>query len=126
MNELKNSNEPKAEREGPTFRPNVDIVSTDDEILIYADVPGARFDGIEVQFDRGVLELSARVLPRPGARTPLREEYAVGSFHRAFRLAEEFDGSKTTAEHRNGVLCLRVPKAEAAKATKVEVRAVQA
>lgn len=111
---------------GPVFRPNVDIVSTNDELLIYADLPGAEFDGIDVQFDRGVLELSARIPRRDGARTPLREEYAVGGFRRAFRLAEEFDGSRTTAEYRNGVLCLRVPKAAEARATKVEIRAGKA
>lgn len=107
------------------FTPNVDIVRGQDEILIYADLPGAAADGVEVSFDRGVLQLQASVAKRTPPGRPVREEYAVGDYRRSFTLAEEYDGSKASAEFEHGVLCLRIPKAAQARAHRVEIRAGQ-
>lgn len=109
-------------RSASSFRPNIDIVSAENEVMILADLPGVEPEGIEVKFDRGVLELHAKLAPREQRRVPLSEEYAVGDFRRAFQLAEEFDGAKTNAEFHDGVLCLRIPKA-AARSQRVQIRA---
>jgi HSP20 family molecular chaperone IbpA len=111
---------PEVER--AAFTPNVDIVRGQDEVLIYADLPGTTADGIEVSFDRGMLQLQARVARRSLPGTPLREEYAVGDWRRSFTLSEEYDGSSTSAEYHEGVLCLRIPKAAQARAHRVQVR----
>jgi HSP20 family protein len=110
-------------RSATSFRPNIDIVSAENEVVILADMPGVEPEGIEVKFDRGVLELYAKVIPRNQRRNPLSEEYAVGDFRRAFQLAEEFDGAKTSAEFHDGVLCLRIPKAAVARSQRVQIRA---
>lgn len=114
-----------AERAQParTFRPSVDILHADDALLIFADLPGALPDAIQVQFDRGVLALTANVAPRAISGVTISREYAVGDFQRSFRLPDEFDGSKTSAEYRDGVLCLRVPKADEARAQRIEIKA---
>jgi len=112
-----------AVRSATSFRPNIDIVSAENEVVILADVPGVEAEAIEVKFDRGVLELYAKVSPRNPRRTALSEEYAVGDFRRAFQLAEEFDGAKTSAEFHDGVLCLRIPKAALARTQRVQIRA---
>jgi HSP20 family protein len=111
------------ETEGSTFTPNVDIVRGPDEVLIYADLPGAKPESLDVSFDRGVLQLFARVDRREPAGRAVREEYAVGDYRRSFTLSEEYDGSKTSAEFHEGVLCLRIPKAAAARAQRVQIRA---
>jgi HSP20 family protein len=106
-----------------TFRPNVDIVHGGDAVLIFADLPGAAPDAIEVRFDRSVLALTARVAARANSGATISKEYSVGDYQRSFRLPEDFDGSKTTAEYRDGVLCLRVPKAKEARSHKIEIKA---
>src|SRR5687767_4637898 len=111
------------EQSAVTFRPNVGIVNAGDEVLIFADLPGAEPDGSDVRFERGVLELKAKVAPRAAGRTRVLEEYRVGDFQRSFRLPEEFNGSGTSAEFQNGVLCLRVPKSTEARAHRIQVQA---
>ncbi|HUR28128.1 MAG TPA: Hsp20/alpha crystallin family protein [Planctomycetota bacterium] len=106
-----------------TYQPSVDIVHTNDELLIFADLPGAVHDGIEVSFERGVLELRARVARNETSRDALLEEVRVGDFQRAFRLPDDFDGSATRAEVRDGVLTLRIPKAQSARAQRIEIQA---
>lgn len=109
----------------PTFQPNVDIVRTENEAFIHADLPGVEPRAIEVRFERGVLELRGKLAARPSGRKPLREEYALGNFARSFTLSDEFDGAGTTADYTDGVLTLRIPLAERARSRKIEVRAGQ-
>jgi HSP20 family protein len=104
-----------------TYQPSVDVVQTSEELLIFADLPGALHDDIEVSFERGVLELRAKVARREPSRAVLLEEVRVGDFQRAFRLPEEFDGSQTRAEVHDGVLTLRIPKAQRARAQRIKI-----
>ena len=112
-----------AEDASVAYQPSVDIVHTENELLIQADLPGAAHDGIEVSFERGMLELRARVARREGAGTALLEEFRVGDFQRAFRLPEDYDGSETRAEVHDGVLTLRIPKARSARPKRIEIQA---
>lgn len=114
--------EVQPEVEPTVYTPNVDIVRSADEVLIYADLPGADPQSIEVNFDRGVLQLHARVTPRALSGNPLREEYSVGDWRRSFTLSEEYEGASTAAEYHDGVLCLRIPKAAQARAQRVPIR----
>jgi len=103
--------------------PAVDIIEKDDELLLMADVPGARADGIDIQYERGELTITARVQPRqPAGTTYLLREYGVGDFVRTFRVSEAIDASKIEAEVADGVLTLHLPKAEALKTRKIAVK----
>ena len=108
---------------GYYFRPNVDIVEKADELTVLADMPGARADGIEVNFEDGMLTIRAKVPPRHENVEFLVHEYAVGDFYRTFRIHETIDASKITAEYADGVLTLHLPKSEAAKPRKISVKA---
>jgi len=111
-------------RGGRYYVPNVDIIETDDELLVLADVPGAKSEDIEVQFDNGVLTIYAKVPPRQGQGTRwLLREYGVGDYYRAFSIGEEIDASRISAELKDGVLTLHLPKREAIKPKRIEVRA---
>jgi HSP20 family protein len=104
------------------YRPNVDIVELPHELVLFADTPGARSDSIDVQFENGELTVRADVEPRqPGVNYLLRE-YGVGGFVRTFRVGEQVDASRITAEYADGVLKLHLPKAEAVRPRKIEVR----
>jgi HSP20 family molecular chaperone IbpA len=109
-------------RNGLCFRPNVDIQERDDELLVVADVPGAKSDSIDLHFEDGMLTIHAKVSPRQEHEHGyLLREYGVGDYYRTFRVSEAVDASKITAEYADGVLTLHLPKAEAVKPRKIEV-----
>lgn len=110
-------------RSGRTYRPDVDILEQQDELLVVADVPGAARDAIDVKFEDGMLEIYAAVAPRlEDGRTCLLQEYDVGDYYRSFQVSEAIDAGKISAEYADGVLTLHLPKAEAVKARKIAIR----
>lgn len=104
-----------------TFLPNVDIFETPQEIQLLADIPGAKGEEIDIDFDKGALTIHARVEPRQPEGGFLLREYGVGDFNRTFQVSEKIDASRITAEYRDGVLTLHLPKVEAAQARKITV-----
>ena len=110
-------------RSGPTYLPNVDILEKENELLIRADMPGVTAEGVDIRFENGVLTITGRVPPRAmDEATPLHREYGVGDFYRTFRVSEAIDSSKISAEFAHGVLTLHLPKVEAVRARRIEVR----
>ena len=108
---------------GRHFRPNVDILEEDDELLVLADMPGARGDRIDIQFEDGTLTIHAKVDARQGDGTEyLVSEYEVGDYYRTFQVSESIDASKINAEYSDGVLTLHLPKSEASKPRKITVK----
>lgn len=109
-------------RSGRCYRPEVDILEQQDELLVLADVPGAARDAIDVKFEDGMLEIHAAVLSRPtDGRTCLLQEYGVGDYYRSFQVSEAIDAGKISAEYADGVLTLHLPKAESIKPRKITV-----
>jgi HSP20 family protein len=107
---------------GLTYQPNVDIQDLGTEILLVADVPGARAAGLDVSFEDGVLTVHAAVEPRVLPGRCVRQEYGVGDYRRSFRLGDGFDASLITADYRRGVLTIRVPRLAAVRPRKIAVQ----
>lgn len=108
---------------GRCYQPNVDIVESPAELTLYADMPGVRGDGVDVNFENGTLTLVGKVGPRQKDDTNfLLREYGLGDFHRTFQVGEAIDAEKITAELVDGVLTLHLPKAEAARPRKIAVK----
>jgi HSP20 family protein len=114
---------PEATRGGVYFTPRVDIVETDSELTLYAEVPGVRPDDVDLRYEKGELLLHARVKPVEGQRSMLLQEYEEGDFYRAFTIHESIDSGRISAECKNGVLTVHLPKAEAARPRQISVRA---
>lgn len=115
---------PEQTRSGRTYVPAVDIIEKDDELLLLADVPGAKAEGIDINYERGQLTIAAHVEPRQNPRHAYTlQEYGVGDFVRTFQVGENIDASKVNAEVSRGVLTLHLPKAEKAKTRKITVKA---
>lgn len=110
-------------RDPLSYRPNVDICDTGEAVVILADLPGAKAEGIDVTFEDGVLSLHATVTARDLPGKLLRQEYGIGDYRRSFRLGEGFDASLITADYTSGVLTLRVPRLAAVRPRKIAVRA---
>ena len=108
---------------GQYYRPNVDILEKDDELVVLADMPGAKGDQIDVHFEDGTLAIHAKVEPRQDPKVQyLINEYGVGDYYRNFKVSEAIDPEKITAEFANGVLTLHLPKAETLKPRKISVK----
>ena len=115
---------PERTRGGRTYVPNCDIVEKENEIMVLADVPGVKSGDVDVTYEQGVLEISAKIQPRQDEDTTqyLLREYAVGDYHRSFRLGESIDVANIQAELKDGVLTLHLPKAEVAKRKQIDVK----
>lgn len=102
--------------------PAVDIFETEDGLTVVADVPGVAKDGIQIDVDDKILSIRGTVsLPRREGL--ISREFGMMNYFRQFRLSDEVDQSKINAELEQGVLTLRLPKAEHAKPRRIEVKA---
>jgi len=109
-------------RNGNYFPPRVDIVETESELLLYADMPGVKPDGIDLRYENGELILHGKVEKPPIEGNVIYGEYDVGDYYRVFQVHETIDASKIDAEFKNGVLTVHLPKQEKAKPKKVAIR----
>ena len=105
-----------------TYRPNVDIFDTADELLLMADLPGANPETIDVSMESGILTIQAEVAPRQwGGGQSIAHEYGVGGFHRRFEIDESIDAEHVAAEYHDGELTVRLPKAQQARRRRIPV-----
>jgi len=113
----------EATRPGPVFTPAVDIFETENSITLLADMPGVQADGLGIDLRENVLTIDGRVRqPEKRNEQMLLEEYETGSYRRDFRLTNLIDQDGIDASLSDGVLRLTLPKAEAARRRKIEVR----
>jgi HSP20 family protein len=112
----------EATRGGVFFTPRVDIVETDSELTLLAEVPGVGPDDVDLRYEKGELVLHGRVKPRHEGQTMLLQEYEEGDFYRAFNISESIDASRISAECKNGLLTVHLPKVESLRPRQISVR----
>ena len=114
---------PPMDLEPASWSPAVDLVETAEAYVVVADVPGVDPSTIDLSLTGNVLTIRG-VKPDEHASEasgPLRERL-FGPFHRQIVLSGAVDFEATQAEARNGVLKIRLPKREAAKARTIPVQ----
>ncbi len=92
--------------------PRVDIEETKDAYLITAELPGMSKKEVNVEIDNNVLMISGERKEEKEDKQYHRKEIFVGSFSRAFSLPEHVDTDNVSAEFKNGLLHLKLPKIE--------------
>jgi HSP20 family protein len=107
---------------GLTYSPRIDIWESDDELVLYADLPGVAAGDVDIQFENRELRIHGKVAPRHEKINFLYGEYGIGDFYRTFTIGETIDAEKISAELHNGVLVLRLPKTEAVKPRRIQVQ----
>src|SRR5262249_33359356 len=112
---------PEQTRGGIYFTPRVDIVETDKELTLYADLPGVRPDDVDLRYERGELLLHGRVQARHPERGFVLGEYEVGDFYRVFTIHESIDAGRIAADFKNGVLIVHLPKVEQAQPKQIKI-----
>jgi len=105
-----------------TVTPRVDVLETEDELLVLADMPGVRPDDVDLRFENGELTVHGRRQPSHRDKTPAAAESFALSYFRSFRLTEQIAADKIEAGLKNGVLTLRLPKVEAVKPRRIAVK----
>ena len=107
---------------GITFSPRFDIWESDDEMILYGDLPGVLPEDLDVRFEKPVLTIHGKVRPRHNDIKFLHCEYGVGDFHRTFTIGEAINTDKISAELKNGVVTVHLPKSEKVKPRRIEVK----
>lgn len=105
-----------------TFVPRFDIWETDDELLLYGDLPGVTPENLDIRFENRELTIHGKVSPRYEGVEPFVGEYGVGDYHRTFSVGEAIDAEKISAEMHHGVLTVHLPKSEKVKPRRIEVK----
>ncbi|MDB4877221.1 MAG: heat shock protein Hsp20 [Gemmatimonadetes bacterium] len=113
--------------ESRAWVPAIDVVETKDAYVMYAELPGVDASKAEITFEQNVLTIRGAKpsLIASSNQAELRvfaAERAIGSFERAIRLPEFVDGDNIEAEFSNGLLIVRVPKAQAAQVRRIEIK----
>ena len=103
------------------IKPAVNIVETAEGLVLAADIPGASKEALEVSVEKGILTISAPVAhDMPGQ--PVYTEFELASYYRQFSIPETLDQQRAMADLSNGILILKIPKLEAAKPRKIEIK----
>ena len=109
-------------RTGATYNPRFDIVETQDELILYGDLPGVTPENLEVRFENERLVVHGKAEPRHQDHEFVYGEYGIGDYYREFQVFEKVDADKISADLKNGVLCLHLPKSDAVKPRQIEVK----
>jgi HSP20 family protein len=106
---------------GTTFSPRFDIWENEEEMILYGDLPGVTPEGLDVRFENPVLTIHGAVSPRHSDIKLLHGEYGIGDFHRTFTVGEAIDTERISAELKNGVLTVHLPKSAKVKPRRIDV-----
>ena len=105
--------------------PPVDIFETAErDLVIKAELPDVNRDDVEVTVENNTLTLKgARTLPADVKEEQFRRvERKYGSFVRSFTLPNTVDATKVSADYKNGVLTVKLPKSAKAKEQELEMK----
>jgi len=112
----------QADSNQPALLPPVDVIEDDSGITLYADLPGVPRDKLSVQADGETLIIDGEMaLEMPKDLDATHVEVNLPRYRRVFSLSKELDAGKLSAELKQGVLKLRIQKAERAKPRRIEI-----
>jgi HSP20 family protein len=108
----------------------VEVSETEDAVEVKASLPGVKPEEVDVSIHNDVLTIKAEhkeertegeEKPEEGKRTFYRRELRYGAFHRQLALPASVDADKAEATFKDGLLTLRLPKAEADRPKQIKV-----
>jgi HSP20 family molecular chaperone IbpA len=115
--------ESRAPQSEAALMPPVDVIEDSTGITLYADLPGVSKDSLELNVESDTLTIEGAVrVATPEGMDAHYAEVSVPRYRRVFTLSKELDTTKIAAELNQGVLKLRIPKAEHAQPRRVEIK----
>jgi len=104
--------------------PAFDISETEDKIVVRADLPGVDVKDLDISITENVLTVKGekRQEKEEKGESFHRVERRYGSFSRSFTLPAEVKAERVEAVYKDGVLRIEIPKAEASRPKRIEVK----
>ncbi|MGH2949406.1 MAG: Hsp20/alpha crystallin family protein [Solirubrobacteraceae bacterium] len=105
------------------WMPAMDLVETEDNFVLRADLPGMAEDDVKIEFEDGTLTVSGERKAEHETKNEgyYRVERAFGSFSRSLTLPKGIDPEAVTARFDRGVLEVSIPKPEERKPRRIEI-----
>jgi HSP20 family molecular chaperone IbpA len=101
--------------------PTTDIFETQQALTVVMEMPGVN-QNVQVTVENDILSVNGRIdFSKYEGLQPVYTEYNVGHYARSFQLSSKIDQGKITADLKDGVITLTLPKAEEAKPRKITV-----
>jgi HSP20 family protein len=111
------------QRNNVALMPPVDVIEDSMGITLRADLPGVPKDKLRLQVEAGTLTIEGEVsIPMPEGMEATYVEVDVPRFRRVFTLSKELDAGMVSAEFKQGVLSLRIPKSERAQPRRIDIQ----
>jgi HSP20 family protein len=102
--------------------PLVNVFSDGEDFVLVAEVPGVKKEDLEIQVRGDTLRIHGKkTIAHDDSASVHRRERTAGQFDRTLTLPAEIDAAKVSADYRDGVLTLRLPRAESAKPRTVTI-----
>jgi HSP20 family protein len=103
--------------------PVLDVFEQENDFTVTADIPGVKKEDVKITFENSVLSISGT---RPSQAVPenarlLLNELRSGDFNRSLKFRQDIDTSKMSAEMSNGIITIKLPKAESVKAKEIHI-----
>ncbi len=122
MREIRNTDTQNQAEQQPALVPPVDVIEDADGITLYADLPGVPKERLDVHIDGELLSIEGEMgLDMPKGMEATHIEVSLPRYRRVFTLSRELDPNRMSAELKQGVLTVRIHKAEHAKPRKIEI-----
>lgn len=104
--------------------PRTDVYEEKDELVVKAELPGIRREDIDISLDKGYLTIKAEKKDDtvPEGATYYSSERWFGTYSRSLWLPWPVEGDKISSTFDNGLLEVRLPKAEEAKPKRIEIK----
>jgi HSP20 family protein len=110
------------ESKSGAWAPAVDVAEEKDKILVRVEVPGMNENDLKVSFEDGLLTVGGeRQFERKDDRNYHRIERTYGTFTRTFSLPRTVDANAISAQYRDGILEIEIPKLEEAKPKQIQI-----
>lgn len=113
----------KGQSAGDNWLPAVDIGETPKEYTVEAELPGVKKEDVKIQVENGILTLSGERKSEQEDKDARfhRVERSYGAYSRSFSLPDDVVQDKITAESKDGVLIIRLPKTDIKKAAAKQI-----
>ena len=118
-----------AKPNGRAWTPAIELKSTDDAIILRAELPGINAENLDVQVTREAVSISGEYKSETKTEDKehqlYRSEFRYGTFHRIVPLPVAVQNDQVKAEFKDGILTLTLPKVEAEKPKVVKVNLLE-
>ena len=105
--------------------PPVNVYTTDDQVVVAAEIPGIAKEDVDLSIAGDTLTLNVKREPAENEEACFRRERLRGEFRRLISLPEPVEAEKAAAEYKQGILTITIPRREEFKPRKIEVNAGQ-